>query len=359
MKTGKTLTQLAFEIERQRQSRVDYIAPTKQSLLIPTKDDVQMALKGEDLDMKDLAHQQIATHTDIPAKYYNRMRTEAPELLARNVNHWFTEKPTNRLVRTLDGKVRAFLSDRYRPLENFDLAEAALPTLLDMDLEVISCEITDKRLYIKAVDKRINRDIPSGRRMGDGSHTFFDTCSPAVIISNSEVGCGSLSIESAVWTRGCTNLAIFSQKSLRKYHLGARHELGDGVAELLTDHTRKLTDAAVWSQVRDVVRGAFDQARFDASLDDLRGMADQKITGDVTKVVDLAAKALDLAELEKPSILRHLIEGGDLSKYGLFNAVTRSAEDIEDYDRATDIERAGGKLIELPNSDWKRIAETV
>ena len=41
-------------------------------------------------------------------------------------------------------------------------------------------------------------------------------------------------------------------------------------------------------------------------------------------------------------MLRHLIEGGDLSAYGLVNAVTHFAQDVDDYDRATEFEALGG-----------------
>ena len=51
------------------------------------------------------------------------------------------------------------------------------------------------------------------------------------------------------------------------------------------------------------------------------------------------------------------VAGGDLSAYGVVNAVTHSAEDVEDYDRATEFEALGGKLIELSSSEWKEIAE--
>lgn len=193
--------------------------------------------------------------------------------------------------------------------------------------------------------------------MGDGSHVIFDTVSPAIVISNSEVGSGALSVETAVWTRACTNLAIFAQRSLRKYHTGAKAALADNMVHLLSDRTKKLTDAATWAQVGDIVRGAFDEAKFDASLVGIAGMVEQKIEGNPIKVIDLAAKALDIRDLEKPSILRHLIEGGDLTRYGLFNALTRTGEDQGDYDRATDFERMGGKLIELAPSEWTRISE--
>ena len=38
--------------------------------------------------------------------------------------------------------------------------------------------------------------------------------------------------------------------------------------------------------------------------------------------------------------------GNDLSHDGLVNAVTRASQDIEDYNRATELERIGGVLLE-------------
>jgi hypothetical protein len=55
--------------------------------------------------------------------------------------------------------------------------------------------------------------------------------------------------------------------------------------------------------------------------------------------------------------MRHLIEGGDLSKYGLHSAITRAAQDVESYDRASDLERVGGQVIELGRGEWKVLAE--
>lgn len=359
MKTGKTLVELATEIERQRESRVDYIAGTVATVMAPVEagNDVTVSLNGADpLALNDLAHRQVGTHTNVPAAYYDRMRSAAPALLSANVNHWLQAEPANRMVRTLDGRVRAYLSDKYRPLENADLAEAVLPLFMGTELQIVSCEITERRLYIKVVDSRVVREI-EGRRVVDGRSVDFDHVSPSLTISNSEVGAGALSVESGMFTHACKNMALFREKSLRKYHVGGRHEIGGDVVALLSERTRKLTDAATWSQVQDVVRGALDADVFTQRVRDVQELTAQKITGDVVKVVDLAAKALDIRDLEKPSILRHLIEGADLSRYGLLNAVTRAAEDLGDYDRATDFERMGGKVIELGATDWRRIAE--
>jgi hypothetical protein len=54
--------------------------------------------------------------------------------------------------------------------------------------------------------------------------------------------------------------------------------------------------------------------------------------------------------------LQHLIRGADLSAWGLANAVTRTAEDVADYDRASELEAAGGRVIELAPADWRLLA---
>jgi hypothetical protein len=56
-------------------------------------------------------------------------------------------------------------------------------------------------------------------------------------------------------------------------------------------------------------------------------------------------------------VLRHLIIEGDLSGYGLVNAVTHYSQDVGGYDRATEFEALGGKLIELAPTEWKGLAQ--
>lgn len=365
MKAGKDIRELAQEIFRQQQAKKDFVASTdaahvriEDGKVVAVLHDSKTDAVVQEAIVNDVAHTQIREHTNIPAIYYDRMRNEAPDLYAQNVNHWFTHKASPRLFRTMDGKLRAFLSDRfYTGLENADLAEAAFPAISAIGVDILSCEITDRRLYIKCVDKRIHLDVPYGHKIGDGSHKFFDTCSPAIVISNSEVGLGRLRVETAIWTGMCTNLAISKERSLSRHHVGARHELlGEGIQELLSNETRKKTDEATFMAIGDVIRGAFDQAKFAVLIDKVKGMTEDRIA-DPIKVVELSAKRFTLGETEKSSVLMHLINGGDLSRYGLFNAITRASADIESYDRATELERLGGEIIDLPATEWKEIAE--
>jgi len=385
MKQGKTLQQLAIEIERQSKAKQDFVAPVGQIGVAVTDEGVKLVLgdgnfpatalgdaggtnvvalkTAQSYGMNNLANAQMAEYLGIPKPYYDRCLQEQPALLAENVNRWLQRisksakkgKPEKRLVRLLDGNVRAILSDRYRPLENYDLATAVLPVLQEQELCITSCEITERRLYIKAFDKRIEREIKL--KGSDPAHTFLtDVVYPSITISNSEVGSGSLSVAAGLYTGGCTNFASFNDSRMRKYHVGGKALDVDGIQEMLSDDTKRLTDAAVWAQTRDVVRSAFDAARFEELVGRIQATTEQRIEGDVVKAVAVVSMQFGFTKAEQSDVLKHLIQGGDLSRYGVFNAITRTAQDLPDYERATEFERSGGQVIELPSKDWERIA---
>jgi len=349
MKAGRSLQAIAQELERQIETRKDFVAPTE-ALSIVADTDVRLAgLNGDPLDIKPYAHRQIAEEVGIPAKYYDRMREAAPALLAQNVNHWFHAEPKRRLVRTLDHDVRAFLSDRYRPLDNYDLAEVVLPTLQQTGCRVESAELTDTRLYIKAILPSLELEVRGSRQRGD-------VVQAGIVISNSEVGAGAVRIEPLIFRLVCLNGAIAQDAALRKYHVGKLAELEAGVREMLTTETRRADDRAFWLKVRDVVKAAFDRdvfARIVARMSETTG---QRIEGDVQKVVEVTTVKFGLAERVGKSVLSHLIEGGDLSRWGLANAITRASQDVDDYDEATALERVGGKVIELAPSEWQDLS---
>jgi len=282
--------------------------------------------------------------------------------LIHNVNTWIaSHEGEKRMVRTLDGNTRAFLSDAYRPLENVDLAQAILPVLLDTGkYDIMSCEVTDRKLYIKVVGKALARELAkTGNYLGDGRHQIVRVVYPAVTISNSEVGFGQLSIQQAIYDSGCSNLATMGERALKRRHVGARHNmLSDELVSQLSDDTRRKTDEALWAQVRDVVAGGFNEAKFNELVDTIEGAREDKIDreADVVEVVKVAGQKLGFTETEGKGVLQALIEGADLSRFGLYNAITAYSQGVESYDRATELERIGGNVIELPRQDWQQIA---
>ena len=357
MKQGTSLKGLAQEIERQADVKLDYIADTAALRVEHFEDLPLLVLDGHGAyGINDTAHHQIGEKLGIPYKYYDRLRAEAPALLESNVNHWFANTPEQRMIRTLDGKVRAFLSNRYRPLDNHDLAEAVLPQLAASGASVHSCEITESRMYIKAVIDGVQVTVPppDGHRQ-----TTNVVISPGIVVSNSEIGQGALAVQPAVHFLACTNMAVWAQHALRKYHTGRTYGTGGGgggeedIWEFLSDETRQLTDAAVWSQVRDLVKGALEGPIFEKIVADLRAARGDAIAADrVTNAIERLSDRKAIGKQEQSGVLAHLIEGGDLSRFGLSNALTRFSQDVEDYDRATFFEQVGGEIIALSRTDW-------
>lgn len=360
MKTGKSLSQLAAEIERQSMVKSDLVADTRQLALVVNevvRDDdsndpvVQLAVQNGSThvhNLRPIAHAQIAERVGIPQRYYDRMLTEQPDLLAQNVNTWFVANPQRRMVRLLDGDVRAFLSDRYQRIENDDIMRVVLPILLATPgIEVMSTEVTESRLYIKAVTHSVRAEIKS-KRVGD-------IVEAGVLISNSEIGMGAVSIKPFFNFLVCTNGMVRDKDSMRRAHLGGRQ--GDeNIVQFLTDETKMADDHAVLLKVRDVVNAAMNADQFRLAIDAMQATTGQKITGDPVKAVEVLTKTFSMNQDEGAAIMRHLIEGGDLSRYGVMNAVTRTAEDLPSYDRATEFETFGGAILDLAQSDWNRIA---
>lgn len=115
MKSGLTIQELAAEILRQKDSKEDYIVNTHRLQMEPSGSDVVLRILDENagdriepLDIGSNAHRQIGTHLSIPAKYYAKMREENPDLLSVNVNSWFERSDSQRMLRVLDGRARAF-----------------------------------------------------------------------------------------------------------------------------------------------------------------------------------------------------------------------------------------------------------
>jgi hypothetical protein len=351
MKTGLTLSQLAAKIEGNKVLKQDFIADTAAATM-QVQDDKTIVLElprphsaiPNTFPILPLAHDQIGARLNIPGKYYDRMRAEAPDLLATNVNAWFRKNPEKRMVRTLGGDVRAFLSNRYNRIENEEIAEVVLPILADIpDVKIISSEITERRMYIQALTPRVQGEVKKG-----------DVVQAGVVISNSETGHGAVSISPLVYRLVCLNGMIANDGRLRANHVGGRIEETEA---LYQDDTRKADDRAILLKVRDHVRNAVDALAFSQRIEAMAGLTERKITGSPEAAIEVLAKKVNATDAERSGILRALIEGGDLSAWGMLNAVTAQAHTAADYDRSIEFERMGGALLELPATEWRRVLE--
>lgn len=348
MHKGQNLDEVAQAILNAKEHKRDYIA---QTTALRLTDNGRIAFKAAGTEMEfeptPICLEQIGDRVGIPRKYAVRMADQAPALLANNVNHWFNAAPEKRMLRTLRNGTdvaRAFLSDRYRPLDNAEIAARIIPEIQRMGLEIKSSAITDTRLYIQAINPHMEAKVA---KVGD-------VVQSGIIISNSEIGLGSLNMRHLIYTLRCTN-GMIAENIVKQAHVG-RKGLGDmdsdEAREFFSDDTRKADDKAFWMKVADMMKHTLSREKFDSIIGRLNETAKVEIKAeDVTEVVEVMQEKFSWQDGETKSVLGHLIKGGDLTQYGLLNAVTRTAEDLSDYDRAIEFEKQGGEIMLLKPTD--------
>ena len=352
MKNGRSLVDLVQELEHQLASKKDLIVPS--NLVRHTTDeagDTRLVVEetgGPVLyGVTPLARRQLADKLKIPYAYFERMREEQPELLDRNVNTWLQNEGDRRMLRTLAGNVRAVLSERYRRLDNFDLAMNVLPILQRLpEVRFESVELTETKMYLKCVTPRLKYEMSPG-----------DVVQAGIVITNSEVGQGTLSVQPLIYRLVCSNGLIAPDRSLRKTHVGRALGGEDDTVTIYQDDTLQADDKAFFLKVRDVVQAAVSEATFTQSAQKMQRTLNIPLKGDPVKTVEVLAQRYTLNDAERCGVLRHLIAEADLSGYGLVNAVTHYSQEVEDYDRATEFEMLGGRLIDLSAHEWKGLAE--
>lgn len=351
MKEGLSLQEMAAEIERQSRLKEDYLVDTRNLQMEPFGSQVYLHMydKGSDvlepLEVNQIAHRQLGTHLKIPAAYYDRMLSEYPDLLAQNVNAWFQKEPSKRMLRTMGGIARAFLSNRYRRIDNLEIAKVVLPIIGQMQgARFESCQVTDSRMYIKVVNTRLEAEVVPG-----------DIVQAGVIISNSEVGQGFVCIQPLVYRLVCSNGMIINDAQTRRNHVGRVNNSEESFL-LYSKETLAAEDHAFVLKIQDTVKAAVEEARFSQVIGLMRTAKQAPMnTQDVPGIVRLTSKEFHISEDESTGVLKHLIEGNDLTLYGLSNAITRHSQDVESYDRATELESIGYNILSMPSRQWNRI----
>lgn len=309
MKAGRTMQEMAAEILRQSQTKADYLVSTQnlvmedwgQQPMLHLRDETGAELV-EPLDIQQTAHQQLGSYLNIPRKYYERMQGEDVGLLAYNVNRWLQRKQEQRMIRTMDGHARAFLSNRYRRIDNLDIANITLPIIGEMpDARYESCQLTDDYMYIKVVNPRLTAEVVPG-----------DIVQAGVIISNSETGLGAVCIQPLIYRLVCSNGAVVNEAKTRRNHIG-RVSSTDENFFIYSQETLAADDKAFILKIQDTVRACVDEARFAQIVGKMRESTEARLdTRDLPGVVKLASANFGITEEESGGVLQRFLEGRDL-----------------------------------------------
>lgn len=349
----ETLDSLLTRVVTENERKHDVLADTRRISVAVHEPEGKPSYVGLSLDTDEGVESylpsehmlgQMATDLGIPKRYFDRMKDDAPALFRRNVHHWLYEEPKRRMIRSYEGAGvftgRAWLSDRYRRLDNIEIATRLLPEFERMSSEVQfhNASITDDRFYVRAVFPEMQQDVKVGEAVQWG-----------VQIRNSEVGAATFAIEAFMLVLACKNGMVVNKV------LNARH-IGKRLDDVLSDEAVRADDKAFWLAARDTLRASIDESAFEAAIATLRGTTEGIRVQNVPAATKKLAQAFSLTDEEHDTVLTNLAAGGDLSRWGALNAITATAHTVESFDRGVELEEIGWSVAEMTNRDWERIA---
>ena len=364
-----TLQNLLIKVQEQANRSQDFLAPTNQ-LQLMTGDrgdgsnvsqiimEQTGGLPTQILSANEVAFDQIAQRAGLDVRTARRLQQGYSTEFDGLINAIWRKEPAVRMIRAYDngnntGMARAFVSDKFKTFDNVHLLQSALPQLMESDAQwkVVNGTVTDKRLYL-----RLKSELITGEGAAVG-----DTMALGIGMSNSEVGCGSINVYQMFWTLACLN-GMQTEKRTRKSHItGAR---GDSDTwGLLSDEAKDADNHSLSLQIRDLTAAYASRESFDEVLEKMRQAHADAINGSPQVAVESLGKVLALTKKETASVLDGLLatigqsgySGQPVTRATMVNAVTAVAHQV-DADNVDDWQKLGGRVLDLPRSDWQRVA---
>lgn len=338
------LVQLIDTLKVQHSQKRDYVLPSK---LLVMKDG-KIEANGQTYVANRVMHEGLSDKLGIPMRYYEKLQAQLPELLDQNVNGWLKDQgDKNVLLRTFEGLetniARAFLSDRYFALDNYDVLFAVLDAIKQMgvNVEIKNADVTERRMHLDIIAPDVELQAPevlknylrTNGAAGDGIIS-------GLTISNSEVGNGSFNLRPRAHIVKCGNGLIRPDDSFSRIHLGGKLE--KGVIQW-SQETRDRNLALVMSQVKDAIGTFLSKDYLGTIVKDLAKAQQIELQHPLDAVKNLCNE-LRYTEDQRNSILDFFVKDGDSRASGIVHAITRHAQQ-EDADVRHDMEKDAFETI--------------
>jgi hypothetical protein len=332
------LLQLVDVLRAQQAQKADYVLDSRVLRMAGG----QIMANGTSYQPNRVMHEGLSDKLGIPMKYYQKLQAELPLLLDENVNGWLQKQAGKKvLLRTFESEqaniARAFLSDRYLALDNFDVLMTALDAIKQMgvNVEIKHADVTDRRLYLDVTCPDVEIQAPevlkdylrTNGAAGDGIIS-------GLTISNSEVGDGSFNLRPRAVVIKCDNGLIRPDDTFSRIHLGGK--LKEGVIQW-SDETRAHNLRLVMSQVKDAIKTFFSKEYVGQIVKELAKAQEIELEHPVDAIKNLT-RDLRYNEAQQQSILDFFVKDGDQRASGIAHAITRHAQ-REDADTRHDMER--------------------
>ncbi|NLH44797.1 MAG: DUF945 domain-containing protein [Acholeplasmataceae bacterium] len=325
------LPALINQVEKEEQAKKDYLVDTR-SMLVGTENSesyitIPAGRSRQSFRLNETARQQLASRLNVPLPYAERIRNEEPALYDRTLNTLLHRKDEQRLIRTNgDDTCRAYLSKNYKIMDHDMFLKSVLPILsLNPNLNLQEAFLSDTHLQLSITLEENDRHVRPG-----------DPVKYGVVLLNSEVGLGSLSLSSFIYRLVCSNGLVVPERdgSLRRIHLG--RAMAD-----VNDNYNKST----WREYSNAIKELLTGKRFEEIMASMRAAAARPIVKDAEVIVEEIGKKFNLSKEEQAMVKAQYEANADMSVWGLINSVTEAAKEATTIQRRNELQIIGGKLL--------------
>jgi hypothetical protein len=390
-----TAEDLVAILNTQKASKLDLVVPA----LNMRSSDGLLQVKGAGRGITtyrptDIFDEGISSKLEIPRQYLRKMRERGrTDIVDANVNGLLRGRiarkgpldvgdvihepdPRAFLLRLFRGGedeagvARAMLSDRFGiTMDNLDILTAVMSGITQAGYQplVRVTDLSERAMRVRFEFPERNAVAPAlaggytspfdrgAHRAGafdelrqqyGAHHIFSDKDAPMAFMGfdlrNSETGGGAYTLTPVIEIVKCTNGWVETRHGIRKVHLGAKLAQGEVRASQRT--VRKAGELVV-SETTDAVTQWLEDGYLERLISERTEQAEKPIVS-ATETVPAVCAGLGFSEDEQKSVLDLFVLSGQPTAGGVANAVSAFAQQVEDADRAYEIELATVPALE-------------
>ncbi len=316
-KKNVRLNQLADALYEDKKRKVDFISTINKNNLVVKQDHLGVWNddKGhfEDLKMTQTGLRGLCQNLDIP---YRFLEDVPPDLASDIIKFRADQYEGKRLLFRTDEVVvlNSVHSRNYVVYDNHDLIDDSFDKLKKINKKIHNINVTPERLYLKMLlgSEDDNEELRSG-----------------LVLSNSEIGMGSIQVLPFIFRLPCTNDATFHQNIFKKKHFGSNSR------------------SDILDNISNVIDSALEKSEKEKQF--LYELRRKQIKFPINFIDNLNASLLNIPKHQSIDIKDAFRIEPENNLFGVFNAYTRYAQQLP-VDKRIKMEQIATKISKLRNT---------
>ena len=318
----------------------DFVVPTGQ-LKFSNEGKINVSFQGRNFDISEFSVGQMADKYMIPRSYLKDLaaggawqKNLASEILNKTSEFGNRDRV---LIREVNGKVRAFLSDSYKRFDSMQLYVSFLKAISEQGALLLDAFSDESKDYFEVIHPQI---VPVRTELNGTVFMSF-----GARLRHSDYGDGALEMRTFNMQAVCLN-GMVTESKLREVHLGKK--LPDDIA--LSAETVRLDSMAKASLISDTVKNVFSPENLKNDIARIQRAGSIRIDfeKEIKKLPKMGMLENEIKNLTGKLMLNNENDGikGEASLWKLAQAIGAVAKDVKP-DRTRELNELAGQVMLL------------